>query len=126
MANRIGVVYLGKMVETGPATGRLPQPGAPVHGRADQHDPAPEPAHGEGPEHDQVRGELPSAANPPSGCRFRTRCALAEDVCATAEPLLRLFGPDHYAACHFPLQRPIAADATPAAGQPGDSVTKQA
>ncbi|HEY2214500.1 MAG TPA: oligopeptide/dipeptide ABC transporter ATP-binding protein, partial [Acidimicrobiales bacterium] len=54
-----------------------------------------------------VRGELPSAVNPPSGCRFRTRCPAAAERCAQEEPPLRLFGPGHLAACHFPLSTPM-------------------
>jgi len=53
-----------------------------------------------------IVGELPSPINPPSGCRFRTRCPLAQEICSVEEPLLRSFGPDHAAACHFPLQDP--------------------
>jgi oligopeptide/dipeptide ABC transporter ATP-binding protein len=49
-----------------------------------------------------IRGELPSAAAPPSGCRFRTRCPAAQAVCAEEEPAMRTFGPGHQAACHFP------------------------
>jgi peptide/nickel transport system ATP-binding protein len=60
---------------------------------------------------DGVRGELPSAVEPPSGCRFRTRCPLAAERCAAEEPVLTEFGPGHWAACHFPLQTPVAAAA---------------
>jgi peptide/nickel transport system ATP-binding protein len=56
----------------------------------------------------EISGELPSAMNPPSGCRFRTRCAFADERCAEEEPVLRMFGPGHAAACHHPLQSPSA------------------
>ena len=61
-----------------------------------------------------MAGELPSAMDPPSGCRFRTRCPLAQDICAAEEPVLRAFGGEHKAACHFPLQTP--AEGPPAGG----------
>ena len=51
-----------------------------------------------------IRGELPSAINPPSGCRFRTRCPFAQEICAAGGAPLRPFGTGHLAACHFPLQ----------------------
>ncbi|HEY1774720.1 MAG TPA: oligopeptide/dipeptide ABC transporter ATP-binding protein, partial [Solirubrobacteraceae bacterium] len=58
-------------------------------------------------EHQGVVGELPSAIAPPSGCRFRTRCPRAQELCAIEEPPLRPFSSAaHQAACHFPLREP--------------------
>jgi len=66
-----------------------------------------------------VRGELPSSINPPSGCRFRTRCPAAEDICAEVEPPLTDFGNGHVAACHFPLQTPVTLTTTGSASGVG-------
>jgi oligopeptide/dipeptide ABC transporter ATP-binding protein len=55
-----------------------------------------------------LKGEIPSAAHPPSGCRFHTRCPYAQDVCVTDKPALRLHGPDHWAACHFAGELPFS------------------
>ncbi|MGH3571811.1 MAG: oligopeptide/dipeptide ABC transporter ATP-binding protein [Pseudonocardiaceae bacterium] len=65
-----------------------------------------------------VRGELPSAINPPSGCRFRTRCPRAQQLCADIEPPLHPFAVRHLAACHFPLHEPeSSADRVPTSDQ---------
>ncbi|MBV9143270.1 MAG: ABC transporter ATP-binding protein [Pseudonocardiales bacterium] len=119
MADRIGVMYLGKLVEIGPATEVSAHPAHPYTEallRAvpgfDPADPADPATHrGEVGQHagsaqPAVRGELPSAINPPSGCRFRTRCPRAQARCAEVEPPLRPFGPHHLLACHFPLREP--------------------
>ena len=66
-----------------------------------------------------VRGELPSSISPPSGCRFRTRCPAAEDICAEVEPPLTDFGNGHVAACHFPLQTPVTLTTTGSASGVG-------
>jgi oligopeptide/dipeptide ABC transporter ATP-binding protein len=54
-------------------------------------------------------GDIPSAANPPSGCRFHTRCPYAQEVCVIDHPELRLHGPDHWAACHFAGALPFSS-----------------
>jgi oligopeptide/dipeptide ABC transporter ATP-binding protein len=113
MADTIGVMYLGKIVERGPA--------AEIYSRPAHHytqgllDAVPVAAVGEarvkGRREATVKGELPSSINPPSGCRFRTRCPAAQTICAEAEPELTDFGNGHVAACHFPLQTPVTLSA---------------
>jgi oligopeptide/dipeptide ABC transporter ATP-binding protein len=107
LADRIGVMYLGKLVEIGT--------GEDVYLRAAHHYtaglitaiPEPDPNRERVKVSVGIRGELPSAIEPPSGCRFRTRCPAAQELCAEVEPPLRSFGPGHEAACHFPLQTPV-------------------
>jgi peptide/nickel transport system ATP-binding protein len=111
LADRIGVMYLGKLVEVAPSEALFAQPAHPyTHGlmRA-----IPQPDAGATRSRAEIFGEPPSAISPPSGCRFRTRCPLAQELCAEVEPELRSFGPGHVAACHFPL-------VTPATGGGGD------
>ncbi len=107
IAHRIGVMYLGKLVEVGPAEEVF---SAPLHHytqgllnavpNADVDDARK--VRGA-----QIEGELPSAANPPSGCRFRTRCAAAADICANEEPQMQDAGNGHSVACHFPLREAV-------------------
>jgi peptide/nickel transport system ATP-binding protein len=116
MARTIGVMYLGKLVEIGPADDIYYRP---VHhytkGLIDTV-PVADPARERAREHQGVRGELPSAIHPPSGCRFRTRCPAAQDLCAMEEPPLRPFSANgHSAACHFPLREPAPEVASAAA-----------
>jgi oligopeptide/dipeptide ABC transporter ATP-binding protein len=109
MADTIGVMYLGKLVEIGPASEIYEHPAH--HYTKALLDAVPETnldrarrkaALG------AVEGEMPSAVNPPSGCRFRTRCPSAQEKCAQEEPSMTNFGNGHVAACHFPLRTPVA------------------
>ncbi len=105
MADTIGVMYLGKLVEVGPARDVYAHAAHPYTQALIDTIPVPDPTAGNGAGR-HIRGELPSSVSPPSGCRFRTRCPFAQERCAQEEPLLRPFGEGHLAACHFPLQTP--------------------
>ncbi len=108
LADRIGVMYLGKLVEVGPGNDIYERPAHPYTAGLLEAIPVPNPDIArERRDMVAVRGELPSPLDPPSGCRFRTRCPRAQDLCAREIPELRQFGPEHLAACHFPLQPPI-------------------
>jgi peptide/nickel transport system ATP-binding protein len=110
MAERIGVMYLGKLVEIGSAQDIYERAAHPYTAGLIATIPVPRPSVERAKKGAAIRGELPSPVNPPSGCRFRTRCPFAQELCATEEPLLRSFGPGHMAACHFPLQTPDGSD----------------
>jgi peptide/nickel transport system ATP-binding protein len=120
LADRIGVMYLGKLVEFGSGDNIYRQPAHHYTAGLIAAVPEPDPTIEKTKRSVGVHGELPSAVDPPSGCRFRTRCPAAQDLCAVEEPPLRLFHPGHMAACHFPLQQPMAepggSEETAAAG----------
>jgi peptide/nickel transport system ATP-binding protein len=115
MADRIGVMYLGKLVELGSGKDIYERAAHPYTAGLIATIPVPKPSTERAKKGAAIRGELPSPVNPPSGCRFRTRCQFAQEICAAEEPQLRSFGPGHVAACHFPLQTPDGATvSTPA------------
>ena len=109
LADRVGVMYLGKLVELGRSEDLYERPAHPYTASLLAAIPVPDP----GVERERldvsVRGEIPSAIDPPSGCRFRTRCPRAQSICADKEPVLRNFGTGQTAACHFPLREPVEA-----------------
>ena len=107
MADRIGVMYLGKLVELGSADDIYQRAAHPYTAGLIATIPVPDPNVERGKESAAIKGELPSPVNPPSGCRFRTRCPFAQERCEREEPALRTFGDGHVAACHFPLQSPV-------------------
>jgi oligopeptide/dipeptide ABC transporter ATP-binding protein len=104
LADRVAVMYLGKIVETGPADLVYDSPQHPYTQALLSAVPIPDPAVQQQRARIVLRGELPSAVNPPSGCRFRTRCWRAEQRCSDDEPLLiNRGGPvEQQVACHFP------------------------
>ncbi|QIS24313.1 ATP-binding cassette domain-containing protein [Nocardia terpenica] len=112
LSTRIGVMYLGKLVETGPAAEVYRSPRHPYTRGLIDTVPVADPWAGRG-RAAVISGELPSARTPPSGCRFRTRCPLAQEICAHEEPPMRVFGGGHRVACHFPLEESEAAAAEP-------------
>ena len=121
MADQIGVMYLGKLVELGTGQDIYERAAHPYTAGLIATIPVPDPTLERAKTGAAIRGELPSPVNPPSGCRFRTRCQFAQERCAAEEPKLRSFGPGHVAACHFALQSPSGADAdAPAMTSSGD------
>ncbi len=106
LADRIAVMYLGKVVELGTGDDIYRRPAHPYTDALIKTIPLPDPAAEKAKTEVGIRGELPSPIDPPSGCRFRTRCPRAQGLCAEEEPLLRRFGPTQQAACHFPLHEP--------------------
>jgi len=100
-------MYLGKLVEAGTSEEVYERSAHPYTAALIATIPLPDPAHERAKTHSAIRGELPSAIEPPRGCRFHTRCPRAQDLCREVEPPLRPFGPNHIAACHFPLQEPV-------------------
>jgi peptide/nickel transport system ATP-binding protein len=100
ISDRIYVLYLGKVMETARAETLFARPLHPYTNVLISAVPVPEVRRAG--RRIVLQGEIPSAINPPSGCRFRTRCPAATGVCAAAEPVLTEVEPGHFVACHFP------------------------
>ena len=100
ITHRVGVMYLGKLVEVGPTDEVFSNYAHPYSQALLLSAPVANPEK----KHEQVilEGEIPNPINPPSGCRFHPRCRYACDICRTEEPELKPYRPDHLVACHFP------------------------
>jgi oligopeptide transport system ATP-binding protein len=102
VADRIAVMYLGKIVELGPADEVHARPIHPYTVSLLSAVPIPDPNENRAREPLVLEGDVPSPANPPPACRFHTRCPHATDICSEVEPELIDYGHGHWAACHHP------------------------
>ncbi|MHA6801131.1 ABC transporter ATP-binding protein [Bounagaea algeriensis] len=106
LSDRVGVMYLGRIVETGTEQEIYEHPQHPYTQALLSAVPVPDPSVRERRETIRLVGDVPSPADPPSGCRFRTRCWKAQDVCAEQDPALERQDGRHDVACHFAEERP--------------------
>ena len=101
ISDRVAVMYLGKVCELAESEQLYKSPAHPY--TAGMIATIPEISKIKVAKSSPLKGEIPSPINPPSGCRFRTRCPIARDKCKTDEPALNIIEPGHQVACHFPL-----------------------
>ncbi len=99
ISDRVAVMYVGYLVEMAPTEELYYNPKMPYTEALLAAIPQPDPRRRTRPV--KLPGDVPSPANPPSGCYFHPRCPYAQNICKTERPPLRLVGPDHWAACHF-------------------------
>jgi oligopeptide/dipeptide ABC transporter ATP-binding protein len=106
IADRVAVMYLGRIVEIADRTELYERPMHPYTHALLSAVPVPDPDRRDNRERIRLRGETPSPINPPSGCRFHTRCWKAQEICSVQDPPLSELAPDHRVACHFPENVP--------------------
>lgn len=105
MADYVAVMYLGQIVELGKKDEIFESPSHPYTKLLFNSVPFPDPRRRG--KREIAKGEIPSAINPPAGCRFHTRCPYVQDICLKTEPEFKEIQPGHYSKCHFPFSKKI-------------------
>ena len=105
-------MYLGAIVETAPAEALYTNPRHPYTLALLSAVPVPDPVVEDSRHRMVLQGDLPSPSNPPSGCRFHTRCVYAQSRCEQDRPVLRELAPGHQVACHFAEEIAVSISAT--------------
>jgi peptide/nickel transport system ATP-binding protein len=124
VSDRVAVMYLGKICEVSDPNTLYEHPAHPYTQALLSAIPVPDPDVNPQ-DRPKLSGEIPSPVSPPSGCRFRTRCPLAQERCAVEEPIIRKVAPGQFVACHFPLTGKsgiTASDWMSAEGDPNQQV----
>lgn len=101
VSQRVGVMYLGNMMELGPTETVIDKPLHPYTQALLSAEPRPVPSDMREDRRIHLEGEIPSPVSPPSGCRFRTRCPFATEKCEAEVPQWREIATDHWVACHY-------------------------
>jgi len=112
ISDTVAVMYLGAIVETAPAEALYTNPRHPYTLALLSAVPVPDPVVEDSRRRMVLQGDLPSPSNPPSGCRFHTRCVYAQSRCEQDRPVLRELAPGHQVACHFAEEIAVSISAT--------------